>query len=72
MDTHTNGMRRRVFLQRAGALGLLAGVSPGSLAIDGKQTPFVIPNFNPKGFFYRDKDDKTRLEVVRWKLPDKK
>ena len=26
MDTHTNGMRRRVFLQRAGALGLLAAL----------------------------------------------
>src|SRR2546430_5581071 len=40
MDTSTNGMRRRVFLQRAGALGLLAALgrpvtdAPGERVFD--------------------------------------
>jgi hypothetical protein len=41
-------------------LELLAGISPGSIIVDGKQTPFVIPNFVNKALVYEDKDKKTR------------
>jgi hypothetical protein len=40
-------------------LTLLAGISPGSILIDGKQSPFVVPHFTQeRGYFYWDKDDK--------------
>jgi len=39
------------------SLALLAGISPGSIPIDGKQTPFVVPNFNSHGLIYYDKAD---------------
>ena len=42
------------------ALALLAGVSPGSIPIDGKETPFVIPHFSAKTLFYHDKANKDR------------
>ena len=42
------------------ALALLAGVSPGSIPIDGKETPFVIAHFSAKTLFYHDKANKDR------------
>jgi hypothetical protein len=42
------------------ALSLLAGISPGSIPIDGKQTPFVVPNFSKKTTFYHDKANNNR------------
>ena len=42
------------------ALSLLAGISPGSIAIDGKQTPFIIPHFSIKTLFYHDKANNVR------------
>lgn len=43
------------------ALELLAGISPGSILVDGKQTPFVVQNYSNKTVVYRDKDNKTRV-----------
>jgi hypothetical protein len=43
------------------ALALLAGISPGSIPIDGKQTPFVIPHFTTKTMFYHDKANNSRF-----------
>jgi len=41
------------------SLSLLAGISPGSIPIDGKQTPFIVPHYmQNRGYFYWDKDDK--------------
>src|SRR5208282_3747959 len=42
------------------SLALLAGVSPGSIPIDGKQTPFVVPNFSTKNYIYLDKANASR------------
>jgi hypothetical protein len=42
------------------ALALLAGISPGSIPIDGKQTPFVVPHFTTKTTFYHDKGNNSR------------
>jgi len=42
------------------ALSLLAGISPGSIPIDGKQTPFLIPHFTTKTLFYHDKASTVR------------
>ncbi len=42
------------------SLSLLAGISPGSIPIDGKETPFVVPNFNTKGYIYLDKANNNR------------
>jgi hypothetical protein len=40
-------------------LTLLAGISPGAIPIDGKQSPFIVPHFaQTRGYFYWDKDDK--------------
>lgn len=41
-------------------LGLLAGISPGTVPIDGKQTPFVVPHFSTKTMFHHDKDNNVR------------
>jgi len=42
------------------ALAVLAGISPGSIPINGKQTPFIIPNFAEKHFIYTDKTKNRR------------
>jgi hypothetical protein len=42
------------------ALAVLAGISPGSIPINGKQTPFIIPNFADKHFIYNDKTKNRR------------
>ena len=42
------------------SLSLLAGVSPGSMQIDGKQTPFVVPNVSKKFYIYFDNSDTRR------------
>jgi hypothetical protein len=42
------------------ALAFMSGISPGSILIDGKQTAFIIPNYNNKYLQYEDKDKKTR------------
>ena len=41
-------------------LAVLAGVSPGSLPINGKQTPFVVPNFSERSLAIFDKNKKQR------------
>jgi hypothetical protein len=41
-------------------LALLAGISPGSIPIDGKQTPFVVPHFSTKTMFNHDKANNSR------------
>jgi hypothetical protein len=43
------------------ALALLAGISPGSIPIDGKQSPFVVPHFSTKTTFYHDKANNDRF-----------
>jgi len=42
------------------ALALLAGISPGSMPINGKQTPFIIPNFTDRHLIYFDKTKNRR------------
>jgi hypothetical protein len=41
-------------------LALLAGVSPGSLPIQGKETPFVVPHFTTKSVVYHDTANNSR------------
>jgi hypothetical protein len=43
------------------ALALLAGISPGSIPVEGKQSPFIIPHFTVKTIFYHDKANNTRF-----------
>jgi hypothetical protein len=38
----------------AGALALLAGISPGSILVNGQPTPFVVPIYSTKGFIYKN------------------
>jgi hypothetical protein len=40
------------------ALLLLAGISQDVLPVNGQQTPFIVPNFNNKGYIYIDKTNK--------------
>jgi hypothetical protein len=35
-------------------LALLAGISPGSILVNGQQTPFVVPNYSTKNFIYKN------------------
>ena len=42
------------------ALAVLAGISPGSMPINGKETPFVIPNFTDRHLIYFDKTKNRR------------
>src|SRR5436309_14215198 len=41
------------------ALTLLSGILPGSMPVNGTETPLVVPNYSKKHLVYKDKDGKS-------------